>query len=127
MDGVGVIQAAAASGTVLHQFDSEDDYTFYWDDNHDDENYYDDESWGIYDGSQVDPASATAESQYYQQEEAATEEPMAEESSQLGETVKGKGKGYDRLFLPWSSGGKGKGKSKGFRRSFGKGKGKDKG
>ena len=35
MDGMEVTQAAAASGTVLHQFDSEDYYTFYWDDNHD--------------------------------------------------------------------------------------------
>ena len=35
MDGMEVIQAAAASGTVLHQFDSEDYYPFYWDDKND--------------------------------------------------------------------------------------------
>ena len=84
MDGVGVIQAAVAYGAVLHQFDSEDHYPFYWDDDRDEENYHDDESWGIYDGSRVDPFYATAEFQYSQHEEAATEEPMAEESSQLG-------------------------------------------
>ena len=60
MDGMGVIQAAVAYGAVLHQFDSEDHYPFYWDDDRDEENYHDDESWGIYDGSRVDPSSATA-------------------------------------------------------------------
>ena len=125
-------------GTVLYQFDSEDDYAYYWDDDCEDENYYDDESWGDNDGSWTDLVSADAESQYYQQEEAATEELTAEEASHLGETLKGKGKGYGKPFRPWISGGKGKGKgfrrpfdkgkgkgkSKGFRRSFGEGKGK---